>query len=84
MPVIDKKIGHFEIGEVRPLTDGGNQKVKVKVRINLHGIFVVSSANYVEKHEVNSVCYLNLNFTKFCYFVPLFLENFLKMKYYLL
>jgi len=52
VPVIDKKIGHFEIGEVRPLTDGGNQKVKVKVRINLHGIFVVSSANYVEKHEV--------------------------------
>ena len=53
VPVIDTKIGHFEIGEVRPLADGGNQKVKVKVRINLHGIFVVSSANYVEKHEVS-------------------------------
>merc|ERR1712073_128199 len=36
----------------KPLADGGNQEVKVKVRINLHGIFVVSSANYVEKHEV--------------------------------
>ena len=52
VPVVEPKIGHFEVGEVRPLEDGGNQKVKVKVRINLHGIFVVSSANYVEKHEV--------------------------------
>merc|ERR1711971_1510597 len=32
--------------------DGGNQKVKVKVRINLHGVFVTSSANYTEKHEI--------------------------------
>merc|ERR1711976_892234 len=52
VPVVEPKIGHFEVGEVRPLEDGGNQKVKVKVRINLHGIFVVSSANYVEKHEI--------------------------------
>merc|ERR1712110_747476 len=47
VPVMNPLIGQFEIGEVRPLSDGGNQKVKVKVRINLHGIFVVSSANYV-------------------------------------
>lgn len=52
VPVVEPRIGHFEIGEVRPLADGGNQKVKVKVRINLHGIFVVSQANYVEKHEI--------------------------------
>jgi len=52
VPVVNPKIGQFEIGEVKPLADGGNQKVKVKVRVNLHGIFVVSSANYVEKHEV--------------------------------
>ena len=50
--MVNPKIGQFEIGEVKPLADGGNQKVKVKVRVNLHGIFVVSSANYVEKHEV--------------------------------
>ena len=53
VPVVNPKIGQFEIGEVKPLADGGNQKVKVKVRVNLHGIFVVSSANYVEKHEVS-------------------------------
>jgi len=52
VPVMNPHIGQFEIGDVKPLADGSNQKVKVKVRINLHGIFVVSSANYVEKHEV--------------------------------
>lgn len=52
VPVMNPHIGQFEIGDVKPLEDGGNQKVKVKVRINLHGIFVVSSANFVEKHEV--------------------------------
>ena len=34
VPVMNPHIGHFEIGEVRPLVDGSNQKVKVKVRIN--------------------------------------------------
>ena len=52
VPVMNPLIGQFEIGDVKPLADGGNQKVKVKVRINLHGVFVTSSANYSEKHEV--------------------------------
>merc|ERR1711974_589239 len=42
----------FEVGEVRPTAEGGNQKVKVKVRINPNGIFGVASASLVEKHEV--------------------------------
>jgi molecular chaperone DnaK (HSP70) len=45
-------IGRFEVGEVKPLPDGGNQKVKVKVRINLNGVFTVCSASSVEKQEV--------------------------------
>merc|ERR1711944_113932 len=52
VPVMNPLIGQFEIGDVKPLADGGNQKVKVKVRINLHGVFVTSSANYTEKHEI--------------------------------
>merc|ERR1719323_1649651 len=52
VPVMDPHIGNFEVGDVKPLEDGSNQKVKVKIRINLHGIFVVSSANYSEKHEI--------------------------------
>jgi len=52
VPVMNPLIGQFEIGDVKPLADGGNQKVKVKVRVNLHGVFVTSSANYTEKHEI--------------------------------
>ena len=51
-PYPEKHIGVFEIGDVRPTAEGGSQKVKVKVRINPNGIFGVSSANLVEKHEV--------------------------------
>merc|ERR1712106_794035 len=35
-----------------PTADGGNQKVKVKVRVNPNGIFGVSSASLLEKHEI--------------------------------
>ena len=54
VPVMETYIGNFEIGDVKALEDGSNQKVTVRVRINLHGIFVVSSANYSEKHEVRN------------------------------
>lgn len=50
--VMDPFIGTFEIGEIRPLPDGGNQKVKVKVRMNLNGVFTVNSASMIEKHEI--------------------------------
>lgn len=52
VPFHNRHIGQFEIGEVRPTAEGGNQKVKVKVRINPNGIFFVSNASLVEKHEV--------------------------------
>merc|ERR1719322_587678 len=51
-PYPERHIGIFEIGDVRPTAEGGSQKVKVKVRINPNGIFGVSSANLVEKHEI--------------------------------
>jgi molecular chaperone DnaK (HSP70) len=52
VPIPDRHIGEFEVGDVRPTAEGGNQKVKIKVRINPNGVFGVSSANLVEKHEV--------------------------------
>jgi len=52
VPYPDRHIGLFEIGDVRPAPEGGNQKVKVKVRVNPNGIFGISSASLVEKHEV--------------------------------
>lgn len=34
---------------VQPQATGDNSKVKVKVRVNIHGVFLVSSASMVEK-----------------------------------
>merc|ERR1719433_1812442 len=48
VPYPERHIGLFEIGDVRPTEDGGSQKVKV----NANGIFGVSSASLVEKHEI--------------------------------
>merc|ERR1712106_725759 len=52
VPYPVRHIGLFEIGVVKPTADGGNQKVKVKVRVNPNGIFGVSSASLLEKHEI--------------------------------
>merc|ERR1712107_233483 len=52
VPFPDQHIGNFEVSEVQPTAEGGNQKVKVKVRINPNGIFGVASASLVEKHEI--------------------------------
>jgi len=51
-PLYNKHIGTFEIGDVKPTPEGGNQKVKVKVRINPNGIFCVANASLVEKQEI--------------------------------
>merc|ERR1712198_291222 len=42
----------------------GNQKVKVKVRINLNGIFGVNSANFVEKQEIEEEVPMEVEETK--------------------
>lgn len=40
--------GQFLIQKVVPQATGESSKVKVKVRVNIHGIFSVSSASLVE------------------------------------
>ncbi|XP_048382748.2 heat shock 70 kDa protein 4L-like [Stegostoma tigrinum] len=47
----DSRIGRFTIQNVIPQNDGENSKVKVKVRVNIHGIFNVSSASLIEKQK---------------------------------
>uniref|UniRef100_A0AAQ6AI41 Heat shock protein 4b n=1 Tax=Amphiprion ocellaris TaxID=80972 RepID=A0AAQ6AI41_AMPOC len=44
----DPTIGQFLIQKVVPQASGESSKVKVKVRVNIHGIFSVSSASLVE------------------------------------
>ena len=52
MPLSSGLIGKFSVDSVEPKEDGSSQKVKVKVRVNLHGVFAVTSANLVETREV--------------------------------
>ncbi|XP_007576232.1 heat shock 70 kDa protein 4L [Poecilia formosa] len=49
LPYPDHRIGCFSVQNVVPQPDGGSSKVKVKVRVNIHGILSVSSASLIEK-----------------------------------
>ncbi|XP_006831986.1 PREDICTED: heat shock protein 105 kDa isoform X2 [Chrysochloris asiatica] len=49
VPYPEAKIGRFVVQNVSSQKDGEKSKVKVKVRINTHGIFTVSTASMVEK-----------------------------------
>ncbi|XP_065159658.1 heat shock 70 kDa protein 4L isoform X2 [Atheta coriaria] len=51
VPYPDKHIGVWTIKDVKPSPDGKEQKVKVKARINLHGIMAISSAQMYESKE---------------------------------
>ncbi|KAM4620989.1 heat shock 70 kDa protein 4a isoform 1-T1 [Polymixia lowei] len=48
LPFPDPTIGQFLIRNVNPQASGESSKVKVKVRVNVHGVFSVSSASLVE------------------------------------
>ncbi|XP_046395458.1 heat shock 70 kDa protein 4 isoform X1 [Ischnura elegans] len=51
IPYPDHYIGEYVIKDVKPTPEGESPKVKVKVRVNIHGIFTVSSASLVEKKD---------------------------------
>ena len=42
-------VGRFHISDVKPNEEDESSKVKVKVRMNIHGIFRIKSATMVEK-----------------------------------
>jgi hypothetical protein len=44
-------LGQFIVKDVKPSSDGESVKVKVKVRVSLHGILTVSSASLILKHD---------------------------------
>ncbi|XP_067386332.1 heat shock 70 kDa protein 4L [Emydura macquarii macquarii] len=52
VPYPEPRIGCFAIQNVGPQYDGDNSKVKVKVRVNVHGIFSVANASIIEKQNV--------------------------------
>ncbi|XP_041942002.1 heat shock 70 kDa protein 4L [Alosa sapidissima] len=49
LPYPDARIGRFSVQNVAPQLDGESSRVKVKVRVNVHGIFTVSSAALMER-----------------------------------
>uniref|UniRef100_A0A8C5NUI0 Heat shock protein 105 kDa n=1 Tax=Jaculus jaculus TaxID=51337 RepID=A0A8C5NUI0_JACJA len=49
VPYPEAKIGRFVVQNVSAQKDGEKSRVKVKVRVNMHGIFTVSTASMVEK-----------------------------------
>ncbi|XP_074842243.1 heat shock protein 105 kDa [Carettochelys insculpta] len=49
VPYPETKIGRYVVQNVAAQKDGERSKVKVKVRINTHGIFSVSTASMVEQ-----------------------------------
>ncbi|ETE71100.1 Heat shock 70 kDa protein 4, partial [Ophiophagus hannah] len=51
LPYPNPAIAQFLVQKVIPQKDGSSSKVKVKVRVNIHGIFSVSSASLVEVHK---------------------------------
>ncbi|CAN9501787.1 unnamed protein product [Ophioblennius macclurei] len=48
LPYPNTSLGQFLIQNVVPQASGESAKVKVKVRVNIHGVFSVSSASLVE------------------------------------
>ncbi|XP_077984451.1 heat shock 70 kDa protein 4-like [Glandiceps talaboti] len=49
LPYPDPHIGQFAISKVTPNAAGESSKVKVKVRVNIHGVVSLPSASMVEK-----------------------------------
>ncbi|CAH0717215.1 unnamed protein product, partial [Brenthis ino] len=47
----DSFIGQWNIRDVQPTAEGESQKVKLKVRVNIHGVVTVASASLVEKKQ---------------------------------
>ncbi|XP_032075299.1 heat shock protein 105 kDa isoform X3 [Thamnophis elegans] len=59
VPYPEKKIGKYSIQNIASQNDGEKTKVKIKVRINSHGIFSVSTASMVEQMKMEEIESLN-------------------------
>lgn len=54
IPYPDTFIGKWHIKDVKPNANGESQEVKIKVRVNNHGILLISSVTMVDKKEVEN------------------------------
>lgn len=44
-------LGKWVINDIKPTAEGESQKIKIKIRVNIHGIITVASATLVEKKD---------------------------------
>ncbi|CAF0905146.1 unnamed protein product [Rotaria sp. Silwood1] len=51
IPFSESRIGQYTIDQIRAQPDGTPSKIKVKVRLNRHGIFEITQASIVDKNE---------------------------------
>ncbi|CAF1157175.1 unnamed protein product [Rotaria sordida] len=51
IPFSESRIGQYKIDQIRSQPDGTPSKLKVKVRLNRHGIFDITQASIVDKNE---------------------------------
>ena len=49
LPYPSPDIGTFSVRDVKPTEAGEASKIKVKVRLNIHGVFFVKMASLIEK-----------------------------------
>lgn len=54
LPFPTATIGHFIIKDVVPTPEGDASKVKVKLRVDIHGILKVSQAQLIEKNDATA------------------------------
>ena len=52
LPTPSADIGTFSVKDVKPTDTGEASKIKVKVRMNIHGMFFIKSASLIEKLPV--------------------------------
>ncbi|XP_077287191.1 heat shock protein 70Cb isoform X2 [Arctopsyche grandis] len=51
VPYPQSFIGKWVINDIKPTAEGESQKIKIKIRVNIHGIITVASATLVEKKD---------------------------------
>ena len=54
LPYPSPHVGTFSVKDVKPTESGEASKIKVKVRLSIHGIFFVKSASLIEKLPAGS------------------------------
>lgn len=48
-------LGRWHVKNIKPTANGDAQEIKIKVRINVNGVILVTSANVVDKKTAKAI-----------------------------